>query len=102
MKLAGVEPSADAAAAECAICLSEFVQGEGIRILPKCKHGFHVKCIEAWLSAHVSCPTCRTTCIPPSPPRNYDVESQSPCVPVAVAVPPLSAASEPLQRPMSE
>ncbi|KAI3830971.1 hypothetical protein MKX03_010269 [Papaver bracteatum] len=44
---------------ECVICLSEFAQGERIRILPKCNHGFHIKCIDKWLSSHSSCPTCR-------------------------------------------
>ncbi|KAI3830970.1 hypothetical protein MKX03_010268 [Papaver bracteatum] len=44
---------------ECVICLSEFVQGERIRILPKCNHGFHIKCIGKWLSSHSTCPTCR-------------------------------------------
>ncbi|KAL6182740.1 hypothetical protein ACLB2K_044153 [Fragaria x ananassa] len=57
------------AAAECAICLSEFVDGEGIRVLERCKHGFHSHCIQAWLSSHSSCPTCRRTCLPPSPPH---------------------------------
>ncbi|RWR82276.1 RING-H2 finger protein ATL78 [Cinnamomum micranthum f. kanehirae] len=44
---------------ECVICLSEFAQGERIRVLPKCNHGFHLKCIDKWLSNHGSCPTCR-------------------------------------------
>ncbi|KAF9603775.1 hypothetical protein IFM89_037861 [Coptis chinensis] len=78
MKLAG----AGAEAAECAICLSEFVDGDGVRILPKCKHGFHVKCIEGWLSSQVSCPTCRTTCIITSSSsmedEHHDVESPAP------------------------
>lgn len=45
--------------ADCVICLSEFEGGERVRILPKCNHGFHVKCIDKWLSSHSSCPTCR-------------------------------------------
>ncbi|XP_022773691.1 RING-H2 finger protein ATL79-like [Durio zibethinus] len=53
--------------AECAICLSEFVEGEGIQVLAKCKHGFHVQCIQQWLSSHSSCPTCRCSCLSPSP-----------------------------------
>uniref|UniRef100_A0A7N0TJQ9 RING-type E3 ubiquitin transferase n=1 Tax=Kalanchoe fedtschenkoi TaxID=63787 RepID=A0A7N0TJQ9_KALFE len=46
-------------ATECPICLGEFVDGERVRVLPRCNHGFHVKCIDTWLAAHSSCPTCR-------------------------------------------
>ena len=31
---------------ECVICLSEFVEGEGICVLGRCNHGFHVTCIQ--------------------------------------------------------
>ncbi|KAL2906737.1 E3 ubiquitin-protein ligase ATL76 [Bienertia sinuspersici] len=48
---------------ECVICLSEFKGSEKIRILPKCNHGFHVKCIDEWLSSHSSCPTCRQSLV---------------------------------------
>ncbi|CAO2827727.1 unnamed protein product [Amaranthus hypochondriacus] len=48
---------------ECVICLSEFKTGEKIRILPKCNHGFHVKCIDKWLNSHSSCPTCRQSLV---------------------------------------
>ncbi|XP_058731018.1 RING-H2 finger protein ATL78-like [Vicia villosa] len=44
---------------ECVICLSEFAKGEKVRILPKCNHGFHVRCIDKWLKEHSSCPKCR-------------------------------------------
>ena len=44
---------------ECVICLSEFTNGDRLRILPKCNHGFHVRCIDKWLSSHSSCPKCR-------------------------------------------
>nr|XP_004249865.1 RING-H2 finger protein ATL78-like [Solanum lycopersicum] len=44
---------------ECVICLSEFVAGEKVRVLPKCNHGFHVRCIDKWLNSHSFCPTCR-------------------------------------------
>ncbi|GMJ08553.1 Arabidopsis Toxicos en Levadura 72, DAF-Like gene 1 [Hibiscus trionum] len=44
---------------ECPICLGEFVGGEKVRVLPKCNHGFHVRCIDTWLLSHSSCPNCR-------------------------------------------
>ncbi|KAF2305772.1 hypothetical protein GH714_008139 [Hevea brasiliensis] len=46
-------------ATDCAICLGEFMDGERVRVLPKCSHGFHVRCIDPWLGSHSSCPTCR-------------------------------------------
>ncbi|XP_044480010.1 RING-H2 finger protein ATL78-like [Mangifera indica] len=44
---------------ECVICLSEFVPGERVLLLPKCNHGFHIRCIDKWLTSHSSCPKCR-------------------------------------------
>ncbi|KAK9756637.1 hypothetical protein RND81_01G111200 [Saponaria officinalis] len=44
---------------DCAICLSDFVSGDQIRVLPQCGHGFHVACIDTWLGSHSSCPSCR-------------------------------------------
>lgn len=43
----------------CAICLSDFEAGEHVKVLPKCNHGFHVRCIDRWLLARSTCPTCR-------------------------------------------
>lgn len=54
------EAASGARLAECAICLSEFVVGDEIRILPPCGHGFHVGCIDTWLGSHSSCPSCRS------------------------------------------
>lgn len=44
---------------ECVICLAEFEAGDRVRVLPNCFHGFHVHCIDKWLSSHTSCPKCR-------------------------------------------
>ncbi|KAF5470408.1 hypothetical protein F2P56_010926 [Juglans regia] len=44
---------------ECVICLSPFEENEMGRDLPKCHHGFHVECIDTWLSSHTNCPICR-------------------------------------------
>jgi hypothetical protein len=44
---------------ECAVCLSEVADGEKLRTLPKCAHGFHVECIDMWFQSHDTCPLCR-------------------------------------------
>ncbi|XP_062198299.1 E3 ubiquitin-protein ligase RING1-like [Phragmites australis] len=43
----------------CAVCLAEFQDGETLRLLPRCGHAFHRRCIDTWLRAHVNCPLCR-------------------------------------------
>ncbi|KAK9670570.1 hypothetical protein RND81_13G210100 [Saponaria officinalis] len=58
-----IEKNIQGVGTECVICLSEFKEGEKVRILPKCNHGFHVKCIDKWLSSHSSCPTCRQSLV---------------------------------------
>ncbi|CAM0908540.1 unnamed protein product [Alopecurus aequalis] len=60
-----VAPSSSAS--ECAICLTEFIEGESLRVLPLCGHGFHVACIDAWLQTHATCPTCRATVVAVEP-----------------------------------
>ncbi|KAL9434733.1 hypothetical protein AB3S75_029388 [Citrus x aurantiifolia] len=67
IKLTGAE-------AECVICLSEFVEGDVIQVLERCKHGFHSQCIQKWLYSHYSCPICRCNCLfsptsTPTPPQ---------------------------------
>ncbi|GAU23679.1 hypothetical protein TSUD_304540 [Trifolium subterraneum] len=44
---------------DCAVCLSKFESSEVLRLLPKCKHAFHVECVDTWLDAHSTCPLCR-------------------------------------------
>ncbi|XP_030472627.2 E3 ubiquitin-protein ligase ATL42 [Syzygium oleosum] len=44
---------------ECAVCLSKFEDIEILRLLPQCKHAFHIECIDRWLESHSSCPLCR-------------------------------------------
>lgn len=49
---------------ECAVCLSEFEDIEVLRLLPKCKHAFHIDCIDQWLGKHSTCPLCRLSVTP--------------------------------------
>ncbi|KAF5742989.1 hypothetical protein HS088_TW09G01051 [Tripterygium wilfordii] len=44
---------------ECAVCLSKFEDIEILRLIPKCKHAFHINCVDQWLEKHSSCPLCR-------------------------------------------
>ncbi|PWA98144.1 RING/U-box superfamily protein [Artemisia annua] len=44
----------------CAICLQSFKNIEVVRELPKCRHIFHLKCIDEWLISSGSCPVCRS------------------------------------------
>lgn len=48
---------------ECSVCLSEFEEGEVLRILPKCNHPFHIQCIDTWLQSHSTCPLCRVNIV---------------------------------------
>jgi len=46
----------------CAICCSNFKEGEYYRKLPICEHVYHKKCIDKWFTRdknHMKCPICR-------------------------------------------
>ncbi|XP_020578394.1 RING-H2 finger protein ATL43 [Phalaenopsis equestris] len=45
---------------ECAVCLSRFEAEALLRLLPKCRHAFHIDCVDAWLDSHSTCPLCRS------------------------------------------
>ncbi|KAM0910132.1 hypothetical protein ACQ4PT_014354 [Festuca glaucescens] len=51
--------STGGAGADCAVCLSEFADGEKVRELPNCGHGFHMEFADAWLRTRTTCPLCR-------------------------------------------
>tara|TARA_Y100000310_G_C20704089_1_gene833134 strand:+ start:23226 stop:23717 length:492 start_codon:yes stop_codon:yes gene_type:complete len=45
--------------AACAICLEE-CDGKLCRRLLKCKHKFHVNCLDVWVAKQHTCPMCRS------------------------------------------
>ncbi|KAL2921378.1 RING-H2 finger protein ATL1 [Bienertia sinuspersici] len=55
-----------AASYECAVCLSEFEEGERLRVIPYCCHAFHIDCIDVWLQSNANCPLCRSGISPSS------------------------------------
>ncbi|CAN6337021.1 unnamed protein product [Urochloa humidicola] len=58
---AALGPDAEVA---CSICLCEYRDGEMLRVMPECKHRFHLTCLDAWLRRSASCPVCRSSPIP--------------------------------------
>ncbi|KAG0466352.1 hypothetical protein HPP92_017932 [Vanilla planifolia] len=63
--------------AVCSICLGVVADGEKVRALPGCCHGFHPDCVDQWLRKQSSCPLCRAKVVcggaekdskPPPPP----------------------------------
>ncbi|KAL0011237.1 hypothetical protein SO802_006345 [Lithocarpus litseifolius] len=49
---------------ECSVCLSTIVEETMVKLLPNCKHTFHVECIDMWLNSNTTCPMCRTLAEP--------------------------------------
>lgn len=60
---------------ECAVCLSELVEGEKARVLPICNHGFHVDCIDMWFHSNTTCPLCRNPITGPEIPSSADADT---------------------------
>ncbi|CAD5195641.1 unnamed protein product [Musa acuminata subsp. malaccensis] len=60
---------------DCAICLAEFADGDEVRVLPQCGHGFHAECVDTWLLSHSSCPSCRRVLVVPAPPSRCGANS---------------------------
>ncbi|EFJ06696.1 hypothetical protein SELMODRAFT_186618 [Selaginella moellendorffii] len=48
----------------CAICLADYREAEMLRVLPDCRHVFHVQCIDSWMRLQATCPMCRTSPLP--------------------------------------
>lgn len=56
---------------DCAVCLSEFVENDELKLLVYCSRAFHVCCIETWLMSNSTCPLCRSW------PISYEVSKRS-------------------------
>nr|XP_027070658.1 RING-H2 finger protein ATL52-like [Coffea arabica] len=69
---------------ECVVCLGALEQGEMVRLLPNCRHAFHVPCIDEWFVAHTSCPVCRSPIVAPAATVNDDIPPSSPPPPLQV------------------
>ncbi|CAA3023027.1 E3 ubiquitin- ligase EL5-like [Olea europaea subsp. europaea] len=62
---------------DCVVCLSRVSLGDKYKMLPTCKHGFHVNCIDAWLQRHSTCPLCRCP-VPRTPIQYCFISTQDP------------------------
>lgn len=51
----------------CTICMEEFADWEAVRVLQLCGHGYHKRCVDAWLMKKAPRPSS-----PPLPPLIHD------------------------------
>ena len=63
-KLTSSQVDSDDEPTECSVCLGTITEESTVRLLPNCKHMFHVECIDTWLGSHTTCPICRTVAEP--------------------------------------
>ena len=43
---------------KCSICLEVITENDVVREIKKCKHSFHVKCVDEWFQNNIKCPNC--------------------------------------------
>ncbi|KAF2305207.1 hypothetical protein GH714_003071 [Hevea brasiliensis] len=78
---------------ECSVCLGTIVEDAMVRILPNCKHMFHVECIDMWLGSNTTCPICRTVAEPRVQPVGRELGSSEFQAQVQPSAPPLAGGS---------
>ncbi|CAM0910407.1 unnamed protein product [Alopecurus aequalis] len=64
--------------AQCSVCLGTVLAGEMVRMLPLCKHLYHVECIDMWLASHDTCPLCRAEVEPPEDDGQPEMNTELP------------------------
>ncbi|CAJ1978848.1 unnamed protein product [Sphenostylis stenocarpa] len=57
---------------ECVVCLNALEGEEKVKLLPNCKHFFHISCIDTWLGSHSTCPLCRAEVKPRLEPHDRE------------------------------
>ncbi|XP_042497607.1 RING-H2 finger protein ATL40-like [Macadamia integrifolia] len=65
-------------AKECTVCLGTLENEEIVKVLPNCKHIYHVQCIDMWLNSNSTCPVCRTGAKPLEEIGDYHHHHQAP------------------------
>lgn len=54
----------------CGLCHAPFIQNEFYRTATICKHTFHKRCIDRWVSSHeLTCPVCQNVFLSPIRPE---------------------------------
>ena len=43
----------------CTVCQEDVGEGERVRTIRQCQHGFHAPCVDKWLAKQGNCPVCR-------------------------------------------
>ncbi|XP_075498856.1 uncharacterized protein LOC142537184 [Primulina tabacum] len=61
---------------ECVVCLGELEDEDLVRLLPNCKHAFHVRCVDQWFLAHTSCPLCRSSILTQDNPKEIPADTE--------------------------
>ncbi|KAJ1646692.1 hypothetical protein LPJ64_001864 [Coemansia asiatica] len=60
----------------CAICLSDYEDGEILRLLP-CNHHMHQSCVDEWLHINRSCPLCKQEAVDTSSPSKDSTSDEA-------------------------
>eukprot|EP01112_Ceratiomyxa_fruticulosa_P014329 TRINITY_DN4098_c0_g1_i1.p1 TRINITY_DN4098_c0_g1~~TRINITY_DN4098_c0_g1_i1.p1 ORF type:complete len:436 (-),score=70.15 TRINITY_DN4098_c0_g1_i1:185-1492(-) len=69
----GLTPKEDS---NCAICLSDYEEGETVRFLP-CHHHYHKDCVDKWLVTNKACPFCKRNVDEPPPTPTSPTQSHN-------------------------